>query len=184
MAPVLRAHYGLAPFTNQQIRMEGKMREVSHSLFAKLLIPFANLVGALIPYRGTNVPVEVLNQSRPNEQGYFWLRTFFFPGRKPFRFRSAMVCTGHREITEFVRFGFGLRLRVSVREGGLVEEDHGYIMKVAGQTIPLPVNLLMGWASIAEMPISDSEFEMKMELKHPWFGRTFAYSGRFALLAA
>src|SRR3972149_998965 len=182
LAPVIQAHYSLAPFTNEEIRLEGKMHEVSHSRFAKLLIPFARVVGALIPYHGSNVPVRVVNHSRSDRTGYFWQRTFFFPGSKPFQFPSTILCTGDREIKEFVRFGFGIRLKLSVRNGGLIESDHGYVVKVGRATIPLPMNLLMGWASIQEMPVSESEFDMKMVLAHPLFGHMFAYNGRFALV--
>jgi hypothetical protein len=158
------------------------MHEVSHSFFAKLLIPFARLVGALIPYRGRNVPVHVVNQSPPGSASYFWERVFLFPGRAPFAFPSTMVCTGDHEITEFVRFGFGIRLKVSVQDGGLIEKDVGYVLNVGRWAIPLPMNLLMGWASIEEHPVSDTEFKMRMVLKHPMFGHTFGYSGRFAIV--
>ena len=182
LAPVIRAHYGLAPFTTQQIRGEGKMQNVSHSAFAKLLIPFARLVGALIPYQGREVPVQVVNRSRPDGPAYYWERVFHFPGRRPFPFPSRMLCSGDHEITEYVRFGFGIRLKLSVKDGALVETDHGYVLTLGPISIPLPMNLLMGWASIEESPVSASEFEMRMVLKHPVFGQTFAYDGRFALV--
>jgi hypothetical protein len=122
-----------------------------------------------------------VNRSLPDRPEYFWVRTFVFPGRKPFEFVSSMMCTGETEITEFVRFGFGLRLRVSAQDGGLIEEDLGYTWRVGQWRIPVPINMLMGRARIEEMPISDSEFEMRMALSHPLFGVLFAYDGRFAL---
>jgi hypothetical protein len=181
LAPSIQAHYGLAPFTDQRIHVKGSMDSVSHSPLATLLIPFTSLAGALIPYTGKNVPVEVINYSLPREAAYFWLRTFSFPGRKPFVFRSAMICTGPREVTEFVRFGLGLRSALSVVSGSLVEVGHGYVWRIGARTIPLPLNKMMGKSYVEETPISETEFVMRMSITHPLFGETFAYSGRFAV---
>ena len=183
LSPSVQAHYGLSPFTDQQIRVKGVMDRVSHSRLAALIAPFTTLAGALIPYTGTNVPVDVLNYSRPGKAAYFWHRTFFFPGRKPFLFRSSMLCTAPGEVTEFVRFGLGIRLGVSVSDGRLVEHDRGYIWKVAGWTIPLPLNLMMGTSTIEEFGVSSREFGMRMALIHPLFGETFAYAGQFSIIA-
>ena len=183
LAPAIRAHYGIAPFTRQQIRVEGTMHKVSHSAYAKLLMPFARLAGALIPFQGREVPVHVVNYSRPDRPGYFWERVFHFPGRKPFPFPSHMVCSGDHEITEFVRFGFGIRLKLSVKDGALIEADRGYVLSLGPISVPLPINLIMGWASIEESPVTATEFDMKMALRHPVFGETFAYNGRFTIVA-
>ena len=182
LAPSIRAHYGIAPFTTQQVRVEGTMQSVSHSAVAKLLIPFARLAGALIPFQGRDVPVQVVNYSRVNRPGYYWRRVFHFRGRKPFPFPSRMVCSGDHEITEYVRFGFGIRLALSVKNGALIERDRGYVVALGRLVLPLPLNLLMGWACIEETPVSSKEFDMKMSLRHPIFGQTFAYNGRFAIL--
>ena len=183
LAPVIRAHYGLAPFTTQQVRLQGKMHHVSHSPLANLLIPFARLAGALIPYQGHDVPVHVVNRSLSNRPNYYWERVFFFPGRRPFEFASSMVFTGDHEITEYTRFGFGIRLGLSVNRGGLIERDRGYVLTIGRISIHLPLNLTMGWVSIEERPVSATEFDMEMTLRHPLFGQTFAYDGTFAVVS-
>lgn len=40
---------------------------------------------------------------------------------------------------EYVRFGIGMRLAVSAEEGALVFRDLGYVWRVAGLRIPLPL---------------------------------------------
>ncbi len=37
LAPVIQAHYGLSPFTDQRLLLKGKMESVSHSTFAAIL---------------------------------------------------------------------------------------------------------------------------------------------------
>ena len=182
LAPIIQAHYGLSPFTDQSLKFKGSMESVSHSMYAYLLIPFTTLVGALVPYRGNNVPVEVVNQTHRGKAGLYWQRTFFFERRKPFIFRSVMHCTGPQEITEFVRFGFGIRFKLRQKDGGLIHHDNGYVWKGGQRSIPVPLNLLIGKAYIEEMPVSDTEFSMKMEIAHPVFGQTFQYNGRFSII--
>ncbi len=182
LALVIQAHYGLSPFTEQSLQLKGSMESVSHSMFADFLIPFTTLVGALVPYRGKNVPVEVINRTHCDKAGLYWQRTFFFARRKPFIFRSVMHCTGPQEITEYVRFGFGIRFKLMEKNGGLIHHDIGYVWKGGQRSIPVPINLLMGKAYIEEMPVSDTEFSMKMELTHPVFGQTFQYNGRFSII--
>ena len=183
LAPVIQAHYGLSPFTDEQVRLKGHMDRVSYSPIVGLLIPLATLAGAMVPYRGHNVPVDVVNRSMPGSPSYYWIRTFFFPGKKPFVFRSSMLCTGEGEITEYVRFGLGIRFNVIVKNGGLVEKDLGYICKIGKWSFPMPVNAMLGQSYVEEVPISHVEYEMKWVINHPLFGETFAYSGRFAVVS-
>lgn len=182
LAPVIQAHYGLTPFTDEQVRLKGNMDRVFHSRVVSPLIPVAALAGAMVPYRGHNIPIEVMNYSVPGKPSYFWRRTFFFPGKKPYEFRSRMICTGSGELTEYVRFGLGLRLHVSVKNGGLVEKELGYVLRVGRWSIPMPIHVLLGKSYVEEMPISDLEYEMQWIITHPIFGETFAYSGRFSLI--
>jgi hypothetical protein len=182
LAPVIRAHYGLLPFTDQSLQLKGSMESVTHSRSANLLIPFLALAGALVPYQGKDVPVEVLNHTRRDRSGLYWQRTFFFAGRTPFIFRSQMQYSGPQEITEFVRFGFGIRFEMVEKDGGIVQHDVGYVWKISRLSIPLPFSLLMGKTYIEEMPVSDTEFAMKMVLSHPVFGEMFQYNGRFTVI--
>jgi Domain of unknown function (DUF4166) len=183
LAPVIQAHYGLTPCTDEQIHLKGLMDRITYSSIAVLLMPFASFVGALVPYRGRDVPVYAINQSMPDKPEYFWTRTFHFPGKKPYTFRSAMICTDDGELTEYVRFGLGIRLAVTVLNGVLIERDLGYVWKIGMWSLPLPIHLILGRSTIEEMPISDSEYQMKWTVKHPLFGETFAYSGRFRIVS-
>lgn len=94
-----------------------------------------------------------------------------------------MICTDEHELTEYVRFGLGIRLSVAALNGGLVERDLGYVWKIGRWSIPLPIYLILGRSTIEEMPISDTEYEMKWTVRHPLFGETFAYSGRFMIVS-
>lgn len=182
LASIIQAHYDLSPFSDQSLQLKGSMESFSHSMLANFLIPFTTLVGALVPYRGKKVPVEVVNQTHRGKAGFYWQRTFFTENRKPFTFHSVMYCTGPQEITEYVQFGFGIRFKLREKNGGLVYHHNGYVWKGGQHSFPEPINCLIGKAYIEEMPISNTEFSMKLELTHPVFGQTFQYNGKFSIM--
>jgi hypothetical protein len=74
LALVIKTHYSLTPFTNQRIEMKGTMESVTHSPIAKVFIPINLILGALVPYQGKNVPVEVCNWTQENKAAFYWKR--------------------------------------------------------------------------------------------------------------
>ncbi|WP_185983195.1 DUF4166 domain-containing protein [Aureimonas mangrovi] len=181
LGEVIRRHYFLRPFGEDAITVRGTMDEVEHSAIAALLIPLARVFGALVPYKGRDVPIEVHYATRPDDEALYWDRVFHFEGRPPFHFRSRMEHAGRGQVIEFVRFGVGTRLRVSAKNGVLVFHDEGYVWRLFGINVPIPLGLLLGRAYIEERPVNHDTFTMRMDLVHPLFGEIFRYSGRFKL---
>jgi hypothetical protein len=200
---VVRRHYTMAPFSDDHVCVRGVMSEVWHAPWAALLMPFGRLFGALVPHTGSNVPIDVHYRCHPGNAHLYWNRVFHFAGKAPFHFRSHMEYEEHEahetheehdehdaprgsEVVEYVRFGIGMRLAVSVEEGALVFRDLGYVWRIAGLRVALPLGLLLGTAYVEERPDpSDADhFTMQMRLRHRWFGDVFRYSGRFHLAPA
>jgi hypothetical protein len=187
LGEVVRRHYAMAPFSGDQVCVRGVMSEVWHAPWATLLMPFGRLFGALVPHTGSHVPIEVHYSCRPANAHLYWDRVFHFPGRPLFHFRSHMEHDAGKgaEVIEYVRLGIGMRLAVSAEDGALVFRDLGYVWRIAGLRIPLPLGLLLGTAYVEERPDPDDadRFTMQMRLRHRWFGDVFRYSGRFHLPA-
>ncbi|MBA8902310.1 DUF4166 domain-containing protein [Phyllobacterium sp. P30BS-XVII] len=181
LGDIVKRHYSLQPYSNDYICVSGTMQEVQHSAIGKLLIPFGWIFGALVPYRGTNVPIDVHYNSHRDNGLIYWDRVFQFPGHRPFHFRSHMEQIDGNRVVEFVRFGVGLRLRVTAEDGALVFRDEGYIWRLFGIDVPIPVGLLFGSAYVEERPVDAQNFSMKMTLCHPLLGELFRYSGRFVI---
>ncbi|WP_343237256.1 DUF4166 domain-containing protein [Xanthomonas sp.] len=181
LGEVIRRHYFLRAFSDDSICVKGRMREVWHSAIAKCLIPAARIFGALVPYRGTDVPIEVHYNARPDSGALHWDRVFHFAGRPPFHFLSHMEHVGGNGVIEFIRFGVGMRLKVTTEDGALVFRDEGYVWRMFGVDVPLPLGLLLGRAYIEERPVDDERFSMRMTLTHRLFGELFRYSGGFTL---
>jgi len=158
------------------------MDRVVHSLWVKHFILVGRLFGALVPYCGEGVPVEVRNYCRADNNQLQWRRHFFFPGRRPYPFASHMEHLGGNEIVEFVRFGLGLRLRLSVDEGVLCYTTAGYLWRMGPLHITLPDWLLFGSGTIIERAVDSEQIDLDFTLNHPLFGLSFCYAGRFRLI--
>lgn len=86
------------------------------------------------------------------------------------------------EIIEYVRFGMGIRMRMSVKESALIFTSIGYVWDVFGIKLPIPTWAILGDAEIIEKAISDNEFYIDFNMVHPLFGKTFSYSGVFSIV--
>lgn len=180
LGSVVKKHYFLRGRTDDYVCVSGVMDEIYHSTFAKLLIPVGLVFGAIVPFKGANIPVDVHYSAKPRNSNIYWDRVFKFPSFD-FHFKSYMCPVEDNQVIEFVRFGMGIKLLVSVEDGALVFRDTGYIWRVFGFDIPLPGKWLMGSVYVEERPIDDKRFSMKMILRHPWFGEVFRYTGKFEL---
>jgi hypothetical protein len=180
LGPIIQRHYFLQPKSSDYICVSGEMTEISHSWFAKLLIPFGILFGAIVPFQGKDIPVDVHYSSNPNNLNIYWDRVFKF-SRGNFHFKSHMQPVKKNEVIEFVRFGVGIRLAVTVENGALVFRDLGYLWRLFDYDIPIPGKWLMGKVYVEERPIDEQYFSMKMTLTHPVLGELFKYTGRFEL---
>lgn len=182
LGSVVRGHYFLRGRSNDYICVSGVMEEINHSIYGKLLIPFGLLFGAIVPFKGVNVPVDVHYSAKPENSNIYWDRVFKFPSFN-FHFKSYMYPVKDNKVIEFVRFGIGIKLDVSVEDLALIFRDTGYIWRIFGFNLPLPGRWLMGSVYVEERPIDDKRFSMKMVLNHPWFGELFKYAGKFELNA-
>ena len=159
------------------------MLEIHHSAFAKLLIPFGLLFGAIVPYKAKDVPVDVYYTAAKDNANIYWDRVFMLNNSKPFHFRSYMQHVRGNEVIEFVKYGVGMRLAVTAEDGALVFRDKGYIWRIFNWDIPIPAGLFFGKAYVEERPFDEQSITMKMEIVHPLFGLLFHYHGKFDIPA-
>ena len=182
LSQILRQHYDITPGTASQMVMNGTIEKIDHSVIAKLFLPSSRVFGALIPYKGENIKSEVRNWTdRQNGVSMFWDRTFYFPNKRPIIFSSRMERYGDHEIIEYVRYGMGLLMKISVEDSALVFRSIGYRWKIGRFEIPIPNWALLGNAEIIEKPISDKTFHVDFKIIHPLYGRTYTYSGTYTI---
>ena len=181
LGSVIKRHYFLRPHSDDYICVSGVMSRIHHSWFAKIFLPFGVLFGAVVPFRASNVPVDVHYNCCKENANIYWDRVFKLSEKNHYHFKSHMEHISGNEVIEFVRFGVGMRLKVTAEDGAIVFRDKGYIWRIFGMHIPIPVALFFGNAYVEERPLDENNFSMKMVLNHSVFGILFSYEGKFCL---
>lgn len=177
---IVKQHYEITPGESSEMLIKGVMDEVYHSSIAKIFLLPGRIFGALVPYKGRNISTQVRNwTSVDNDKAMFWYRTLYFPKKSPLIFASRMEHIEDNEIIEYVRYGMGIRMKISVDDGALVFKSKAYVWTIGGISISIPTWLILGDAKIIEKATAADKFYIYFEMKHPLFGKTFSYSGVF-----
>ncbi len=178
LGAAIRRHYDLPPHSDTRLEVEGTM-QVTLSTVGRIFMTAGRLFGALVPYRGCDIPVTVRNWSQSDSNAMFWHRTFRYPEKEPVVFCSRMEYAGENTIVEYVKYGLGIRMRLSTEDETLRFDSLGYQWDLGLLTLRIPDWLLLGTAVIRETPVSEQAFQVTFEINHPLWGRTFGYSGEF-----
>ncbi len=181
LPPVMRRHYANRPYHDDVVIVEGSMN-VESSLAGRLFSPLFRLAGTLVPYEGRHIPATVLFVSDTRSNAFRFDRIFHFPGREPYRFRSTMIPAGGGDIIELMRFGIGWQAHYKWNGKKILLTHKGYALKTGNRLISLPLDRIIGRGSAEETPVDDDTFSMKMEIRHPLWGRVFSYSGTFKIV--
>lgn len=182
LPPVMHQHYANRPCSHDTVIVEGTM-DISFGTLAKILNPLLRILGALVPYQGTHIPTTVTFRSEPDSNAFCFDRAFHFPEKPVYHFRSRMIPQGGNLIIEYMRFGIGWRTAYTYEQGKVFMRHKGYVWKLFGIVIPLPLALLFGKGYAEEEAISDTSFRMRMEVVHPLWGEVYAYQGTFKVVS-
>ncbi|MBI1275520.1 DUF4166 domain-containing protein [bacterium] len=178
MPPVMHQHYANRPYTRDTVVVEGMMN-VHASQLMRLFTPLMKAAGMLVPYQGVQVPTTVTFRSEPDSRAFVFDREFRFPGKIPYHFRSRMLPAGGNEVIEHMSVGIGWRAAYKFKDGKVTLTHRGYVWRVLGYNIPIPLHWLFGQGYAEEEATCGSSFRMHMNIRHPWFGVIYAYSGSF-----
>jgi hypothetical protein len=162
------------------VTVDGIMK-VEVSLFANLISPFMRLTGALAPYTADNVPVTVHFDSECDSNAFCFNRIFYYPNQQPYHFRSRMIPTGGNEVIEYMPAGIGWHAAYSFDGQKILMKHLGYKIKAFGRIFSLPLEFVLGRGYAEEEALSDDSFRMYMDIRHPLFGKVYAYSGEFKI---
>lgn len=176
LPPALKRHYAVRPFSKDVVKVEGHLN-VTVSRLVRII---SKLTGTLLAQSGKNIPVTIVFRS--GESGAFHFdRTFCFPGTGDVSFSSHADLMRGMNVVEFVRFGIGWRSAYEWDGSKICLQHRGYVWRVFGITIPLPLGILLGRVQAEEIPLSDEKFSMWMQVTHPLLGKTFGYDGEFRI---
>ncbi len=174
---VIRDHYAIRPYSDDRVIVKGTL-DIEISPFMRVM---SRLSGMLISKSGTGVPVTVTFTSGHNSSAFYFDRVFHYASGDE-SFRSRMEHIGGDELIEFMRFGIGWKMAYGWDGEKVTLSHRGYVWRIFGILIPIPLTLIIGAGEAEELPISDNEFTMWTHAMHPWFGICFAYSGPFIIV--
>lgn len=177
---LFKRRYGSTAYLNQCILLTGSL-DITVSPFFKCMSPALRLVGALIPYPGTDVPVDINIISKSNTDIIFMNRCFRYPNRKPRHFNSKFAVTKKGDVIEFMRFGLGVRMRYQASKNCITLLHKGYVWRIFGLNLRVPLSLVLGKVSAKEVLQTNNSFNMFVRIEHSLFGKIFEYKGLFKL---
>lgn len=178
---IMQKHYANRPYSNDITTVEGTL-DVMCAGPIKWFSPLFRLMGSVPPFNEKNVPVTVQFKSNEYTKEFHFNRVFHFKNRKPYCFKSRMVHTSGNEVIETMCFGFGWKMHFLWENNRIKLQHKGYVLKLFGHFIPLPLTMLLGAGNAVETAINNESFEMRMNITHPWWGKIYGYNGRFHMV--
>jgi predicted DCC family thiol-disulfide oxidoreductase YuxK len=175
---VMHRHYANRAYRDDVVTVTGTLNVYS-SFLGRLLKPGFRWANALVPYEGADIPVTVEFHTCTQSNAFRFERTFHFPGRAPYVFRSTMIPVGGNELVEIMGRGIGWRTAYSWDGSKVILRHRGYVIRLFNVFIPLPFTFLMGAGYAEEIALGDDSFSMWTEIRHPLWGRVFGYDGTF-----
>lgn len=184
--PDIRTRFNRNPLPGIALHYKGTLTELTCSRMGKLLgyLTMPMIKGALMPFNDANFPVDIEVYSKQGSAAIFKQRTYFLHGRKPVQFTSFMREAPNGDVLEYVGMGLGMKLVLDVRDGNLHFESDGYFWELLGVRIPLPGILTPGKTFLFHRNNNVDQFDIRIEIRHAWFGTTFTQAGVFREVVA
>lgn len=177
----IRTRFAKNPNPDSPLFYTGHLSELSCSRFGKLLgfLSMPLIQGALIPYDDSDFPVDIRVYSKRQCMHIFKQRIYRLHNRKAIQFTSYMKESEKGEVLEYVGMGFGMKLILHVEDGNLHFKSDGYFWDIAGLRIPLPSVFTPGTTYLCHRNNHANQFDIRIEIHHPLFGKTFTQVGVF-----
>lgn len=131
----------------------------------------ARLIGAPLPLEnGATGPAVVVVAEDARLGGQSWTRLYARPGRAPQAIHSAKRFFGPSGLEEYVGYGIGMALTVTVEDGALVFRSAHYFAAVGSRRWRLPKALEPGRMEIVHREEEGETFSFRLRLTHPYLG--------------
>jgi hypothetical protein len=149
----------------------GEVLETRMSGAGWCLAQVARLIGGPLPTsRDVNMPSVVTVTEDMASGGQIWTRLYARRSGFPQIIHSAKRFAGPTGIEEYLGRGFGMALRIGVRNGALVFRSENYFLEVFGRRFWLPRWLSPGIMTVIHTELGDGRFEFALDVSHPRFG--------------
>jgi hypothetical protein len=158
----------------------GDVVEVGFSRMGWWLSQLARLIGGPLPIAAdTGVPSVVTVTEDAATGGQIWTRIYARPRKFPQVIHSAKRFAGPTGIEEYLGYGVGMALRVSVEGHALVFRSVSYFLQFGRLKLRLPEFLNPGALAVSHTDLGHGEFCFTLEIVHPKFGLLVRQSAVF-----
>ncbi|UTW44661.1 DUF4166 domain-containing protein [bacterium SCSIO 12696] len=181
LPPVMHKHYRNRPYTNDKYLVRGRL-DVMCKPPLTWLAPLMRLMGQIPTRNAQNVQTTVEFQSEIKSKAFHFYRKFYFTADKPYIFHSKMLPLNDGEVVELMAFGLGWKSKYSWDGEKVILAHRGYVLRLFGWLMPLPLHWFMGKGYAEERAIDDNHFEMETHIRHPWWGKVYEYKGKFEVV--
>ncbi len=144
------------------------------------LAQMARLIGGPLPTScDVNMPSVVTVTEDMASGGQIWTRLYARRSGFPQIIHSAKRFAGPTGIEEYLGRGFGMALRIGVRNGALVFRSEGYFLEVFGRRLRLPEWLSPGTMTVTHTERGDGRFAFTLDVSHSRFGLLIRQTAAF-----
>lgn len=181
MPKVFHKHYANRGYSEDVTIVEGLM----DVYIAPILRPFGwvlALTRTLVPINAQNIPVIVRFLSEPNSNAFWFDRVFKPKGKSSIGFKSRLMPIGDNRVIEYTKSGLAWKAAYEFVDNRVVLHHHGYVLRIFGLNLHLPLDWLFGQSTAFEEAIDDNSFRMYMQIKHWLFGKLYSYEGVFNIV--
>lgn len=159
----------------------GAVTTTKLSLAGRVLSFLTRAIGAPLPLsNGATGPALVAVTEDPSLGGQSWTRIYARPGRAPQAIHSTKRFRGNTGLEEYVGYGIGMALKVTVEDSTLVFRSARYFLEIGRWRLSIPRVLEPGRMQITHRDEADGRFSFHLTLDHPLLGRMLYQLAYFA----
>ncbi len=156
----------------EPLMYRGKVVATELSRAGRALAFLARAIGSPLPLTdGAVGPAVVVVIEDERLGGQSWTRIYTRPGRAPQTVHSAKRFRGPTGLEEYVGYGIGMALKVTVEEGALLFRSDHYFLTLRRWRMRLPRSFEPGEMCIEHRDAGGGSFSFRLTLTHPLLGR-------------
>jgi predicted DCC family thiol-disulfide oxidoreductase YuxK len=181
LSPAFQKYYSIPPYGDDEIMLKGKV-DVYCASPLRWLSPILSLLGQVPVVNEKEVPAALRLTGNRDVKVVRERRSYAFNKSALYTVRSQLVPLQDGEVIKLMPFGFGWKAKVEWDDHKVSYTHQGYIIRLFGHFVPLPITWILGQVSTEEMVTDTMTFEMHTRVMHPWWGCFYKVFGQFKIL--
>lgn len=169
----VRKRFGKRLQGGASVAYQGQVVAMQMNFAGWVLAQAARLIGSPLPYDMSSVgqPAVVTVTEDIAGSGQFWIRQYGRAAGFPQVVHSSKRFGGPTGLEEYLGYGIGMALRVSVENNDLLFKSDHYFCQFFGRRLRFPRLLSPGHLIIGHHDLGDGHFRFSLDLKHPFLGQ-------------